>query len=192
MQEAMAHLVAGSRPNSTTFNPDDLDGIKMVSVDQPHADEMEDRVNEFHQTSISTPAAELKKIVMSKYSTVAYGDDADVDTEDEAVMAGITEEMDVSDQRSDSESLDEAEKAQIAMLKQQAESQKEMAEMEEALKAMDSDEDQAKLIGALRDNRQHHKSQKSGLIKDLDMAELQFTDEQLIQQKKVCIAHSSL
>jgi len=105
MQDAMAHLVA----NSQTFNADDFDGIKMVSVEQPHADEMEDRVNALAQMSISEKSVDLKQIVMHKYSTVAYGDEADMETEDEGAMGDIAEETDRDSESS--ESLDETEKA---------------------------------------------------------------------------------
>ena len=60
----------------------------MMSVEQPHADEMEDRVNELQNAAFSVSPTNsntsnaMKKIVMNKYQTVAFGDDADYDDED--------------------------------------------------------------------------------------------------------------
>merc|ERR1719195_714303 len=170
----MAQLVADDRM-SKTLNDGELKGITMMS-----ADEMEDRVNELTNVaqSVSPTNADvaMKSIVMKKYQTVAYGDGDDGGKEEEEYDGD-------SDHSDHSDSLSATEKAQIAMRKKEQESQQELrdekAAMEEALRA-----NSLPIKLTISGSNSRHKPQGSGLIKDLDMAELQMSDDFVIQQKK--------
>lgn len=174
--------------SSQTFNGDDFASITMVSPEQPHADEMEERVNALSNSVMTSAPVDVEKVVMHKYATVAYGDEEDEEDEDSGFGRLAAEDVvEETDRESESsESLDEAEKATIALMKEQMESQKEItmeaAAMKEALKSMES-VDGVGLLGVSASPR-HIKQQHSGLIKDLDLAEIEFTEHELIQQKQ--------
>lgn len=155
MEEAMARLIH----NSQTF---DSAQIEMVNAHQGPDGMVEsaERVSVLMESAVSGPETGVKSILLKKYATTNYlvEDELDADGLPVAVDRDSDLEADRESESESSESLDEAEKAAIAALKGQS-------------------EDAEAMELALRPT-------PSVLIKDLDAAESEFTEQDLIQQKK--------
>lgn len=137
---------------------------------------MESRVSMLMETALSGSEVDTKSMLMHQYATVAFEDgDDDSDDVDAVNMEYIDEESDGDDESS----LEEAEEAKIAMLREQ---QQTRMEMEQAMESMhpryplDSDDH------SLAVHDKGTSKRRSGLLK-LESKE-EFTSQELIQQKR--------
>merc|ERR1712087_711967 len=161
MEEAMAFMV-----HSQSFKGDKVDAsIKMLAADH---EQSEQRVDQFIETAVAEPEVGVQSLLLKRYATNNYLQEEDMDEEGtddidkDVVHNGVYGHVLKEDEESESsESLDEAEKAEIAMMKEK--------------------QSQSSLTGLAPS---YHTQKSSVLIRDFDDAHKEFTEDELIRQKK--------